>query len=152
MGTVFEAVDPKASTPSAIKSVSRLSPEALLRFKHEFRRIAECRHPHVVQLHHLHHEGSRLYFTMELIRGVDFITWLCGERLPDVSQRRPCRDYDKLRGALRQLAEGVHAIHGAGLLHRDIKPQNVLVTNEGRVVTSTFCGSCSRSTRASTSA
>ena len=134
MGTVFEAVDPKASTPIAIKSVSRLSPEALLRFKHEFRRIAEFRHPNVVQLHHLHHEGSRLYFTMELIRGVDFITWLCGERLPDVSQRRPCRDYDKLRGALRQLAEGVHAIHGAGLLHRDIKPQNVLVTNEGRVV------------------
>jgi len=135
MGTVFEAIDPKASTPIAIKSVSRLSPEALLRFKREFRRIAEFRHTNVVQLHHLHHEGSRLYFTMELIRGVDFITWLCGERPPDLSQRRPCRNYDKLRDALRQLAEGVHAIHLAGLLHRDIKPQNVLVTHdEGRVV------------------
>jgi serine/threonine protein kinase/tetratricopeptide (TPR) repeat protein len=134
MGTVFEALDPQASTPVAIKSVSRLSPEALTRFKQEFRLLAELRHRNVVSLYHLYHEGARLYFTMELVRGVDFITWLCGERLPDMPQRRPCRDYDKLRGAVRQLAEGVHAIHGAGLLHRDIKPQNVLVTDEGRVV------------------
>lgn len=134
MGTVYEALDPRSTTPVAIKSVSRLSPESLTRFKNEFRLLAELRHPNVVALHELHHEGSRLFFTMELIRGVDFITWLCGDKLPELQQRRPCRDYDKLRDAMHQLAEGVHAIHRAGLLHRDIKPQNVLVTEEGRVV------------------
>jgi eukaryotic-like serine/threonine-protein kinase len=134
MGTVYEAVDPRSSKPLAIKSVSRLSSESLQRFKQEFRLLAELRHPNVVSLHELHHEGSRLFFTMELLRGVDFITWLCGERIPDTPRRRPCRDYAKLRDALRQLAEGVHAIHRAGLLHRDIKPLNVLVTDEGRVV------------------
>jgi eukaryotic-like serine/threonine-protein kinase len=135
MGMVYEAIDPRSSTPIAIKSVSRLSPESLSRFKNEFRRLAELRHPNVVSLHELHHEGARLFFTMELIRGVDFITYLCGERIaPHEQQRRPCRDYDKLRESMRQLAEGVHTIHRLGLLHRDIKPQNVLVTNEGRVV------------------
>jgi tetratricopeptide (TPR) repeat protein len=134
MGTVFEAIDPRSSTPLAIKSVSRLSPEALTRFKQEFRLLAEFRHPNVVALHELHHEGSRLFFTMELIGGVDFITWLCGHRIPETPRRRPCREYDKLRDAMRQLAEGVHAIHCAGLLHRDIKPLNVLVTDVGRVV------------------
>jgi hypothetical protein len=43
-------------------------------------------------------------------------------------------DFDRLRSCLRQLVEGVHALHSAGKLHRDIKPSNVLVTEEGRVV------------------
>src|SRR5882672_326705 len=43
-------------------------------------------------------------------------------------------DIDRLRAVLRQLVEGVHALHAAGKLHRDIKPSNVLVTEEGRVV------------------
>lgn len=135
MGVVFEAIDPRASSPLAIKSVSRLSPEALYRFKQEFRALARFQHPNVVSLYELHLEDNRLFFTMELIHGVDFITWLCGPRIsPETPRCRPCRDYDRLRLALRQLAEGVHAIHREGILHRDIKPSNVLVTEQGRVV------------------
>jgi len=135
MGVVYEATDPQARQPIAIKSVSRLSPEALYRFKQEFRALARFQHPNVVSLYELHLEENNLFFTMELIHGVDFIQWLCGSRTStEGPRRRPCRDYDRLRQALRQLAEGVHAIHLEGILHRDIKPSNVLVTDQGRVV------------------
>ena len=45
----------------------------------------------------------------------------------------PC-DFDRLRAALPQLARGLHALHGAGKIHRDVKPSNIRVTSDGRVV------------------
>ncbi|HLK39288.1 MAG TPA: AAA family ATPase, partial [Polyangiaceae bacterium] len=67
------------------------------------------------------------FFAMELVRGADFLTYVqtSGGRTADPA---------KLRPALRQLVEGVQALHAAGKLHRDVKPSNVLCTTEGRVV------------------
>ena len=63
---------------------------------------------------------------MELVRGVTFVEY--------VRRPRNSLSIERLTFALRQLVEGVSALHRLGKLHRDIKPSNVLVTREGRVV------------------
>ncbi|HWB76787.1 MAG TPA: protein kinase [Nannocystaceae bacterium] len=133
MGIVYEAVDDVRGQRVAIKAMHRLGPERLYRFKREFRSLTKLRHPNVVALHELFADSEQIFFTMELVRGQEFIRALCGARI-DERRHAPCHDFGKLREVMRQLADGVHAIHDAGILHRDIKPSNVLVTAEGRVV------------------
>ncbi len=178
MGVVYRARDAETTLPVALKTMAYVEPSALLRFKNEFRALADISHPNVVQLYDLVSEGEHWFFTMELLDGVDFLRWvhhgegapldlsplltpwtdkgetwdsasptLDAGQLPEATSStsgvmsaarapgttRMC-DVERLRPALRQLAEGVLAIHTAGKLHRDIKPSNVLVTRDGRVV------------------
>lgn len=133
MGVVYEAHDSISGATVALKTMYRLGPERVYRFKREFRSLTGVRHNNVVTLHELFGDKDQLYFTMELVAGVDIVRALCG---PPINGRRhaPCRDYDRLRRIFGQLADGIGAIHRAGILHRDIKPSNVLVTADDRVV------------------
>jgi hypothetical protein len=126
MGAVYEAFDRERGRTIALKRLRHFSGSALYLFKQEFRTLADVHHPNLVRLHELvATEANDFFFTMELVRGVDLLEYVRGRGVLDV---------DRLRTVLRQLAEGVHALHDAGKLHRDIKPSNVLVTTEGRVV------------------
>ncbi len=184
-GVVHQARDVERGEVVALKTMTRLDPGALLRFKHEFRALADISHANVVQLYELFSEGDHWFFTMELVDGCDLLAWvhsslskpppapvncmsardpnaehleyptlLAPTELSDtlgrelsapwpptfaepaagVRARFAVRDVARLRGAFRQLAGGVQAIHAAGKLHRDIKPSNVMVTRGGRVV------------------
>jgi eukaryotic-like serine/threonine-protein kinase len=127
MGTVYRAFDRKSRHMVALKTLNRVSATALLRFKHEFRTLLDVSHPNLVTLYELIYDGQSWFLTMELLDGVDFLRYVkSGD--PSTGERR------RLRAALRQLAEGIAALHAAGKLHRDIKPSNVIVTREGRVV------------------
>jgi serine/threonine protein kinase len=127
MGIVYEAHDGVRDEVVALKTLLRTGAADLYRLKREFRSLADVTHPNLVCLYELFVEGDRCFFTMELVDGVSFVEYARGSDGIDRFDRR-------IVPALRQLIEGVSALHGRGKLHRDIKPANVLVTPDGRVV------------------
>ena len=127
MGVVYEAFDREREGRVALKTLPKVDAASISRFKREFRAHAALSHPNLVALYELFHDGDRWFFTLEKIEGVDFLAYVC-------PPGAPAADMDRLRDGLRQLAEGLLAVHGAGLLHRDLKPSNVMVRPDGRVV------------------
>ncbi len=134
MGAVYEAYDALSKQTVALKTLLRAEPSALYRLKNEFRSLADLAHPNLVCLFELFIETDVCFFTMEMIEGVDFVSYA---RSPAIGADTPTvdgGDFDRLWGALRQLAEGLGALHEREKLHRDIKPSNILVSRAGRVV------------------
>ena len=125
MGAVYEARDARGEVV-ALKALRGCEPAALVRFKHEFRALSDLVHPNLALLYSLAITGDQAFLTMERIDGVDFLT--------HVGQAPTAGLATRLHGALVQLVDGLGALHAAGKLHRDVKPSNVLVTREGRVV------------------
>ena len=89
--------------------------------KADFRQLSELTHPNIVSLYELSFDGEHWCVAMELVDGQRFDDYVQGSTL-------------RLRAALRQLVDGLIALHCSGQLHGDIKPPNVLVTSGGRVV------------------
>jgi hypothetical protein len=124
-GSVTGARDLTTGRRVAIKELTRTSPQALFRFKREFRALQTLRHPRLSRLDALFEFGGRWFIAMQWVEGTDLARWV-----------RPAGRLDAARTceAFAQLAEGLAALHEAGFCHRDIKPDNVRVTPEGRVV------------------
>jgi hypothetical protein len=141
MGTVYEALDRERFSRVAIKVLREVNPEARFRFKREFRSLQGIHHPNLVSLGELFEHDGKLFFTMELVDGVHFLEHVRGAPSSPPSgdsPPRPVVDEARARAAFGQLARGLHALHEAGKVHRDVKPSNVLVTAEGRVVVLDF--------------
>ncbi len=89
MGVVYEAFDENNAVPVALKLLPVVSPDMLLRFKREFRAVADVRHPNLVRLGELVSEGSQWFFTMELVQGIDLMSYVRGVEPPPRTSLAP---------------------------------------------------------------
>ncbi len=126
MGEVYSAEDTRLRRKVALKvlpAAMAAEPERRRRFEREAQAIAALNHPGIVTIHSVEHEGGVSFLTMELVEG---------KTLADIVPEggMPLGQFLKIAVPL---ADAVHAAHEKGILHRDLKPGNVMVTPQGRV-------------------
>ncbi len=128
MGVVYSAMHRDTGAEFALKTLHRVDMRAVTRLKSEFRHLARIRHPHLVQLYELHTIGRSCFLTMERIDGSSIKAHLATHPSGTPGY------YEAVRDVFRQVSEGLGALHEQGLLHLDLKPDNVMVDRQGRAI------------------
>jgi hypothetical protein len=137
MGVVLAAHDADLDRKVAVKLLSerRVSPEGHARLVREARSLAKLSHPNIVHVYEVGEFEGVPYLAMELVDGVTLRGWLTGEGRGD-ERARP--DRLAVLQMFLQVGEGLAAAHAAGVVHRDFKPENVLVGADERARVADF--------------
>ena len=123
MGTVFRAIDTRLKRPVAIKFLSDDLADAAARrrFQREAQMASSLNHPHILTVYDVGEFDGRQYLVTEFVDGGTLKDWVL---------RQP-RSWEDVAQLLTGVADGLATAHQAGILHRDIKPDNILVTTSG---------------------
>jgi len=128
MGFVFLALDEKLGERVALKVISSTMAQdpaaAAERFRREVAAARKVTHPNVIRIHDLVEAGDQLLLSMEYVEGMTLATYL---------GRVGALRLDEARLLLGQICDGLGAAHAAGVVHRDLKPGNVLIDAQKQV-------------------
>lgn len=115
MGRVYKAFDPVLKRPVALKFLRREDPELQRRLIHEAQAQAKIRHPHVCEIYEVAEFQNHVYIAMQYIDG------------KNLSEIRESLTQEQKAKIICEVADALHAAHRLGLIHRDVKPANILV-------------------------
>ncbi len=134
MGVVYAAFDPELDRRIALKvlhpggSGSIGTTDGRNRLLREAQAMAKLHHPNVITVHDVGTLGDRVFVAMEFVDGSTLREWL----------RQGVREWPEIIEVFVRAGRGLAAAHAVGLVHRDFKPDNVLVGNDGRVLVMDF--------------
>jgi serine/threonine protein kinase len=126
MGVVYEAEDTRLSRPVALKFLpDELAgdPDAIRRFEREAQTVAILNHPHICTIYDVGEHDGRRFIAMERVDGVNLKTYLARHTL----------DTPAVVDIALQITDALAAAHAKGVVHRDIKPGNIVVAATGQV-------------------
>ena len=136
MAEVYKAYQPSLDRYVAIKVLHPIvatDEQFLTRFQREARSVATLRHQHIVQIFDFGNEGRTYYMVMEFVDGQTL-----KQKLNALRAEGQVMPLEKVNEIVNQVAQALDYAHERGLIHRDVKPANILLTSEGDAVLSDF--------------
>src|SRR5690625_1354962 len=132
MARVYRAVDKRLDRHIALKVMHghlAENEQFLSRFQREARSAARLNHPAVVAVYDQGRDGDVVYLAMELIEG---------QTVRQLLEQHPVLSIEEAFSVLEPLLDALGSAHGAGYIHRDVKPENILLSTDGNVKVADF--------------
>lgn len=136
MAEVYKAYHPRLERYVAIKFIRpelATDEDFKARFEQEARAVAQLSHPNIVHIYDFGEEGARYYLVMEFVAGSTL-----KDRLQSLANAGEMMPPDETLHIIRQVSRALDDAHRQGIIHRDVKPANIMLTPDGRAVLNDF--------------